>query len=125
MKIFHYFLQGGPFFAILVTICGLLVLFFSIMKIIRMASRHEFNLLLLDYILLFGSLAVLFGILDQAMDLFFAMKAIAAAGDISVSLLAEGFRLSLFGPIYGLIIFLVSLIFWAVLKEINLRKESH
>ena len=107
---------------VLVTICGLLMLFFSLKKVIQMLSSREFNLLLLDRILLFGSLAFLFGILDQAMSFFLMMRSISIAGDISVSLLAEGLKISLVVPIYSLIIFIVSLIIWAVLKEINLRK---
>lgn len=125
MKLLRFFTQGGTFLVVLVTICGLLALFFSVKKVIRMSSKHEFNLLLLDHILLFGSLAFLFGILDQAMSFFYMMRSISIAGDISLSLLAEGLKISLVVPIYSLIIFIVSLMIWAVLKEINLRKTRN
>lgn len=124
MKLFNFFTEGGTFLVVLVMICGLLMLFFSVKKAIQMSSKHEFNLLLLDRILLFGSLALLFGILDQAMSFFYMMRAISVAGDISASLLAEGLKISIVVPISSLIIFIVSLIIWAVLKEINHRKTQ-
>jgi len=122
MKISQYFIDGGLVFMVSITITGLMMLYFSIQKVLRMVKKSEFDLLQLNYILLFGSLSLLIGILDQARGFYIAMESIGIAGGISTSLFATGFQLSLIAPIYGLIIFLFSLIIWAVLKEINLKK---
>lgn len=110
---------------LVITFFGLLMLASSGYKIFRMILKKEFDLLQMNYILLFGSLSLIFGILGQGMGLFGAMEAISVAGDISPSLVAAGFRVSMITPLYGIFIFIFSLIFWGVLKEINLRKMIH
>ena len=87
-----------------------------------MVLKNEFDLLQLNYILLFGSLSFIIGILFQAYGFFIALGAIADAGDIAMSLMARGLYLSLIAPVFGLIILLLSLISWGVLKELNLRR---
>ncbi|HZL10299.1 MAG TPA: MotA/TolQ/ExbB proton channel family protein [Prolixibacteraceae bacterium] len=125
MKLFQLFYEGGPVFMLVITFFGLLMLASSGYKIFRMILKKEFDLLQMNYILLFGSLSLIFGILGQGMGLFGAMEAISVAGDISPSLVAAGFRVSMITPLYGIFIFIFSLIFWGVLKEINLRKMIH
>jgi hypothetical protein len=125
MKIFDYFVEGGMAFMLVITFFGLLMLASSGYKIYRMILKKEFDLLQLNYIILFGSLSLIFGILGQGIGLFYAMEAIQEAGDISPALIAGGFRVSMITPLYGILIFILSLIFWGVLKEINLRKMNH
>ncbi len=122
MKLFY---EGGPVFMGVITICGLLMLFASGYKIFRMFVKKEFDLFQLSYILLFGSLAAVIGILGQGIGLFYAMEAISIAGDISPAIMAGGFRVSLIPPIYGMILFIFSLLFWGILKEINLRRMKN
>lgn len=122
MKIFNYFVDGGILFMLVITVFGLLMLSFSGVKIYRMLIKKEFDLLQLNYILLFGSLSLIFGILGQGIGLFSAMEAIHQAGDISPSLMAAGFRVSMITPLYGIIIFIFTLLFWGILKEINQRR---
>jgi hypothetical protein len=122
MKLFY---EGGPLFMGVITICGLLMLFASGYKIFRMLAKKEFDLFQLSYILLFGSLAAVIGILGQGIGLFGAMEAISIAGDISPALMAGGFRVSLITPIYGILIFILSLLLWGVLKEFNLRRMKN
>ena len=122
MKIFNYFVEGGILFMLVITVFGLLMLSFSGVKIYRMLIKKEFDLLQLNYILLFGSLSLIFGILGQGIGLFSAMEAIHQAGDISPSLMAAGFRVSMITPLYGIIIFIFTLLFWGILKEINQRR---
>jgi len=125
MKLFKLFYEGGPVFMLVITFFGLLMLASSGYKIFRMILKKEFDLLQMNYILLFGSLSLIFGILGQGIGLFNAMEAISVAGDISPSLVAAGFRVSMITPLFGIMIFIFSLIFWGVLKEINLRKMNH
>ncbi len=125
MKLFQLFYEGGPAFMLVITLFGLLMLASSGYKIFRMILKKEFDLLQLNYILLFGSLSLICGILGQGIGLFYAMEAISEAGDISPSLMAAGFRVSMITPLFGIMIFIFSLIFWGVLKEINLRKMNY
>lgn len=122
MNLIQYFIEGRPAYMAIITVCGLLMLYFSFRKVYRMVCKKEFDVLQLNYILLFGSLAFIMGILAQAIGISVALRTIAKADDISMSLLAKGLKLSLIAPVYGLIIFLLSLILWGVLKELNLRK---
>lgn len=110
---------------LVITLFGLLMLASSGYKIFRMILKKEFDLLQLNYILLFGSLSLICGILGQGIGLFYAMEAISEAGDISPALIAGGFRVSMITPLFGIMIFIFSLIFWGVLKEINLRKMNY
>jgi hypothetical protein len=122
MKLFY---EGGPLFMGVITICGLLMLFASGYKIFRTFAKKEFDLFQLSYILLFGSLAAVIGILGQGIGLFGAMEAISVAGDVSPALMAGGFRVSLITPIYGILIFILSLLLWGFLKEFNLRRMKN
>jgi len=122
MKLAQYFFEGKPTYMAIITVCGLLMLYFSFRKVYRMVFKKEFDLLQLNYILLFGSLSFIIGILFQAYGFFIALGAIADAGDIAMSLMARGLKLSMIAPVYGLIILLLSIISWGVLKEINLRR---
>lgn len=90
-----------------------------------MFAKKEFDLFQLSYILLFGSLAAVIGFLGQGIGLFQAMEAIHMAGDISPALMAGGFKVSLIAPIYGILIFILSLLLWGVLKEFNLRRMKN
>ena len=119
-----FFYEGGTLFMGVITICGLLMLFASGYKIFRMFTKKEFDLFQLSYILLFGSLAAVIGFLGQGIGLFYAMEAIHMAGDISPALMAGGFKVSLIAPIYGTILFILSLLLWGILKEINLRRTK-
>lgn len=125
MKLSEYLNQmegWWSLFIIAIFCCGILVLAFSCLKIYRMVKRKEYDLGGLNYILLFGSLALMIGLLHSGISLSLAMKAISIAGDVSQSLVADGIRYWVFDPIVGLVIFIVSLIFWGILKEINLKK---
>src|SRR5665648_1095050 len=94
MKLFQLFYEGGPVFMLVITFFGLLMLASSGYKIFRMILKKEFDLLQMNYILLFGSLSLIFGILGQGMGLFGAMEAISVAGDISPSLVLSLIHIS-------------------------------
>lgn len=125
MKLMQLYYEGGSLIMFVITMAALLMLIFSGLKVFRMSLKKQFDQLHLNYILIFGSLALVIGILGQGIGLIQAMDIIEKAGDISPALLAGGFKVSLIAPLYGLIIFLISLIIWVVLKEINLRKANH
>lgn len=68
-----------------------------------------------------GLLALIIGILASTIDMIAAFDAIKAAGDVSMSLMAAGLKLTLIAPVYGLIIYSLSLLIaiglhWKVTK---------
>lgn len=67
-----------------------------------------------------GLFAFIIGILASAIDLTGALQAIEMAGDVSPSLLAAGLRITMVTPVYGLIIYVLSLlIFLALSAKVN------
>jgi biopolymer transport protein ExbB/TolQ len=106
----------------IVTIFGFLMLFFSVKSIIRIVLKKDYSGKGLVYILLFGSMAFIWGVLGQAVGMFEAFAAIQQAGDISPALIAGGFRVSMIAPLYGLFYFILSIPFWVVLREIVKNK---
>jgi biopolymer transport protein ExbB/TolQ len=72
-----------------------------------------------EAILFFGSFALLIGILGQAIGIMQALDAIEAASDISLSIMAGGFKVSMLAPMYGFILFIVSFVVWFIYRSMN------
>lgn len=71
-----------------------------------------------------GLFAMITGILGQLIGLYTAFSAIEKAGDISPSLLAGGFKISMITTLYGMIIFLLSLLIWFLMDSyLNKQKD--
>jgi len=62
--------------------------------------------------------AIAAGVLAQIIGIVQALQAIRAAGDISPQLVMEGAIVSFYAPVYGFIVFIFSMIFYFVMKEI-------
>jgi hypothetical protein len=122
MKLFQYFVEGNTTYMSVITISGLIMLYFAVYKIFRMIKRKEFDEAQLSYILLFGSLSFILGIFTQAAGLYQLLDVVSQAKDIPTSIIAGGLKLTFIAPIYGMILFVLSLVFWGVLKGINLNK---
>jgi flagellar motor component MotA len=123
MKLFELFWIGGIGFMTVLSIFGILMFFYSVKGFIAVFMKKDYSGHGLNYILLFGSLAVTFGVLGQAIGLFQAFSAIQEAGDISPSLVAGGLQASMITTLYGAIIFIISLPVWVVLRE-KLKKSN-
>ena len=63
-----------------------------------------------------GLFALIIGLLASAIDLMSALQAIEMAGDVSPSLLAGGLKIAFITPVYGLIIYALSLLIYFVLS---------
>jgi biopolymer transport protein ExbB/TolQ len=111
-----YFYEGGPLFMSLVTILGLVAIGFIINVIIGIIKGKKPSSGQLKNIPIAGSAAFMMGILAQAIGLYQAMTAIQAAGDISPAIVAGGFQVSLIAPIYGLILFIFTLITYIIIR---------
>jgi len=109
--------MGGSLFMSIVTIFGFLMLFFAIKSIVKIGVKKDYSGKGLVYILLFGSMAFIWGVLGQAIGIFQAFAAIQQVGDISPALIAGGFRVSMIAPLYGTFYFIISIPIWVVLRE--------
>jgi len=78
----------------------------------------------LSYIKGVGLFAMVFGILGQLIGLYDAFSVIQKVGDISPSILAGGLKVSMLSTLYGIIIYLLSWLFWFGLEAFrNLRGQ--
>jgi hypothetical protein len=84
--------MGGPFFMFIITLLGLSMFFFAVKSGIKIFVKKNYSGKGINYILMFGSLSFIFGLLAQAIGMFQAFEAIQQAGDISPALVAGGFE---------------------------------
>jgi hypothetical protein len=110
--------MGGPFFMFIITLLGLSMFFFAVKSGIKIFVKKNYSGKGINYILMFGSLSFIFGLLAQAIGMFQAFEAIQQAGDISPALVAGGLRVSMIAPLYGVFWFILSIPIWVVLHEI-------
>ena len=74
-----------------------------------------------------GLFAMITGILGQLIGFYQAFSAIEKAGDISPSLVYGGIKVSMISTLYGISIYLISLMIWfsaSVIIERKLEKET-
>lgn len=110
------FYEGGPLFMTLVSLAGLTAAGLFINVVRKLLQGKQPSAQQLKSIPIAGSTAFMLGILAQAVGLYQAMIAIQAAGDVSPALIVGGFKVSMIAPIYGLIIFVLTLIIYLVLN---------
>jgi hypothetical protein len=109
--------MGGPFMH-LVTIFGLLALGIAVWKVVEIVGKKNFDTRFLDLVRMSGSLALAVGFLSQIVGIVKALEAIKAAADISPEIVMGGAIVSFYAPIWGLIVFIFSMLFYFVLKSI-------
>ena len=116
---FNLFYQGGPLFMGILTILLFIVIVLSVYflyLIIRKEYKSlDLTLKKLKFIKTTGIYALVTGILGQLIGLYSAFTQIEAAREISPVILAGGLKISMITTIYGMIIFLISYLFWAAL----------
>jgi hypothetical protein len=105
------FNQGGPLFMSLITLeaLGVLIAFlYGLSKGHTLAQPKLVRHL--------GLLAFVTGILGQTIGLYEAMKGIEMMGGVSASMLAGGLKVSFICNLYGMLVFLISLLLELILK---------
>lgn len=119
-----FYYEGGPLFMSLVTLAGLVAFGLLTEVLIKITRGNEPSSKKLKSIPLAGSIAFMMGMLSQVIGLYQAVSAIQAAGDVSPALIAGGFQVSLIAPIYGLILFMLSLIAYLVINLLYSYREE-
>ena len=78
----------------------------------------------LKYIKTIGTFAMVTGILGQLIGLIQVFDILEREGDISQSLLSGGLKVSLIPTVYGILIFLFSLLLWIAVDFISSNKSK-
>ena len=99
-----YFYMGGPLFM------GMLTLIFIALVVAAVLKKDVKEI---------GLLALTLGILGQLIGLMGAFEGIEAMGGVSQSILVGGLKVSSITSIYGLLIYIVSLIVHVVQRFLN------
>lgn len=128
---FEMHIMGGIQFMSVLFLILIAVIILSVIGFIQGYARPIPNLTRMTNIVLairfLGGFAAVWGILGQGIGIYQACIAIQEMQDVSPALLAGGFQVSMITALYGLIIFLVSRIFWYVLKSrlntLSLKKD--
>lgn len=107
----------------LITLLGVGMLYFAVVSYVKVFVKKQSEGQGINYILMFGSLAFICGILGQAVGMFAAFEAIYEAGDISPGIIAAGIRVSTIAPLYGLLLFIFSIPLWMVVREKSKKKQ--
>ncbi|WP_321368261.1 MotA/TolQ/ExbB proton channel family protein [uncultured Draconibacterium sp.] len=114
LKAYH---EGGPFMH-WISIFGLLAIGIAVWKIFEIVTKKQVNTRLVGLIKMSASLALATGLLSQIVGIVQALEAIKAAADISPQIVMGGAIVSFYAPIWGFMVFIVSLILFYVIKEV-------
>ena len=110
--------MGGPGFmgvlTVLLIIMAAWIIYHLAMGFASMQIRLEDALRKLKYGRSIGLFALITGILGQLIGLYQAFSAIQRAGDISPYLVYGGIKVSMITTLYGVFIYLFSLLLWFV-----------
>ena len=115
-NLFH---QGGPLFMGILTILLLILLATAVIFAIYISNgkaqdsegfRHR-----LTYLKSMGLFTMITGILGQLIGLLMAFGAIERAGDVSPQMIYGGLKISFYTTVYGILIYLFSILIWFIL----------
>ena len=110
------------------TIILILMLGWSVYHFIQVVMKKEVNLSKakekLKHIKTIGTFALVFGILGQLIGLIQAFDAIEQMGGVSPALLMGGLKVSMIPTLYGILIFLISLLLWFAFDSVVTKKSE-
>ena len=113
---FELFYMGGPLFmgilSLLLLVVIVLALAFGTKAYNNQVKNVENFRNQMGYIKSVGLFAMVTGILGQLIGLYQAFVAIEQAGDISPSMLTGGLKVSMITTLYGVFIYLFSILLW-------------
>jgi len=120
------FYMGGPLFMGILTTLLIILLAISVYFFLRISSGKTVDIPnfshKLTYVKSVGLFTMITGILGQLIGLLDAFKAIESVGDISPAMLAGGLKVSMITTLYGILIYLVSILIWFLLDLMHHKK---
>lgn len=122
-----FFYEGGPLFMGILTFVLIAMAAWTIFHLVPVFTRKEINVSKtkwkLKHIKTIGTFGLVTGILGQLIGLIAAFDAIEREGGVAPGLLAGGLKVSTIPTVYGILIFLISLLFW-FLTDLVLSNKS-
>jgi biopolymer transport protein ExbB/TolQ len=106
------FQMGGMLFMSILTIEFVTVIFFTV----KSFTDKSTNVSIIKSI---GLLALITGILGQLIGLFSAFEAIQQMGSVSPAMLAGGLKVSMITTMYGLVIYMITLVITMLIKSLK------
>ena len=98
------FIDGGPVFTVVIFICLILVLALFAAAFMNKINRKKF-MSLMKHVAWF---AVAWGFMGRTFGLIHAFDAVAAHGDLTPALLADGLKMALVDPLFGIFVFVIA-----------------
>lgn len=121
------FYEGGPLFMGILTLLLLILLILAVRTYTKY-NQQDTNLKQArkdaDRLKAVGTLALVFGIFGQLLGLYDMFKAIQELENVAPALLAGGLKVSMITTLYGLVIYIISIIVWMGLKSSFKPKSS-
>ena len=120
------FNMGGALFMGILTTLLVIMLATAVYFFVRIisgkaADQSDFSHKL-TYVKSVGLFTMITGILGQLIGLLEAFKAIERVGDISPAMLAGGLKVSMITTLYGILIYLISILIWFLLDLLHGKK---
>ena len=113
----------GILTVLLVVLLAVSVYFFIAIASGKSGEKENFKHQL-SYVKSIGLFTMITGILGQLIGLLSAFQAIEEVGDISPALLAGGLKVSMITTLYGVFIYLFSIVIWFLLDLWHLKKSG-
>lgn len=114
----HFFYTGGPLIMGTITVILIVMIAWAIYHFLPVLTNKETDLAKalsrLKYIKTIGTFGMVSGFLGQLIGLYQVFDFLEVHGDLSQSLIGGGLKVSLIPAIYGILIFLLSLLFWMI-----------
>ena len=115
----QFFNAGGPFMWLLL-FAAIAIVAITIKKLFDLFGNKAPDRLHLEKginaVIFWGGMSVVLGFFAHFFGMYLAMNAISRAPDISPAIIAQGYAQSLTTILFGMFIFLISAIFWFVLR---------
>lgn len=115
------FLTAHPY-ALLPFVCGMVIIVTGYIKLWKLRKTNHPETIGIFGIWLMGIIGLLLGIFGQVLSIVEAFDAIADAGTISASIVADGIKSSYKSTLVGLAVLIISLIVWGILKGVKQNK---
>jgi biopolymer transport protein ExbB/TolQ len=119
------FIDGGPLYMGIQTGILIIMAVWAVYHFLPVLTKKGTELkqtkVKLKHIKTIGSFGFIFGIFSQLLGLYHAFGVIAEASDISTTLMMKGLELSMIPPLFGMIIFMISLIVWMILDYLTVK----
>ncbi|MGQ8335701.1 MotA/TolQ/ExbB proton channel family protein [Sunxiuqinia sp. A32] len=114
------FNDGGPIFTYLIFILLLVIIGLFIKEMVRKGGPGK-TVSLINHIAWF---AVAWGFLGRTFGLIDAFDKVAAQGELTPRLLADGLKMALVDPLFGIFVFLVARVLIIVLVSMGREKVA-